>query len=240
VVCLTHISNATGIINPVETIIQMAHERQALVVLDAAQSISYLPLDVAKLDCDFMVFSGHKIYGPMGIGVLYGKKERLESMQPLRYGGGMISQVSAGQTTFRQAPQKFEAGTPPLAQALGLETALKFVQKIGRANLKSHADELTAFARHRLSSIRDLIIYPASGPTGPIVSFNLQDIHPHDVATILGEDNIAVRAGHHCTQPLMRHYKIPGTLRASFAIYNQKWEIDRMVESLHKVKQLLP
>ncbi len=238
-IALTHISNTNGIINPVSEVIAKARQVGALVLLDAAQSVSYLPLNVRDLDCDFVAFSGHKIYGPMGIGVLYGKAEHLAAMNPFRFGGGMINRVQAQESTYKRAPHKFEAGTPPVAQAVGLEAALKFVQSIGRSVLKQHADELTTYATQKLNELSQVVLYGPQATKGPIISFNLDQIHPHDVATILGSSNIAVRAGHHCTQPLMEHYQIPGTVRISFAVYNQKWEIDKFVEELQTVSGLM-
>jgi len=238
-VALTHISNTNGTINPVSEIIASAHKVGALVLLDAAQSVSYLPLSVQDLDCDFLAFSGHKVYGPMGVGVLFGKAKHLDSMKPFRFGGGMINRVQAQESTYKEAPYKFEAGTPPVAQAVGLEAALNFVQNVGRADLKQHADELAQYAWHKLNELSNITLYGPQIPKGPIISFNLDQIHPHDVATILGTSNIAVRAGHHCTQPLMEHYQVPGTVRVSFAVYNQKWEVDKLVEELQKVSLLM-
>ncbi len=236
---ITQISNTTGIINPLAEITKMAHQNDTLVLVDAAQSIANDQIDVQSMNCDFLAFSGHKLYGPMGVGVLYGKSTHLEKMSPFQQGGSMIYQVSNNKTTFKKAPHKFEAGTPPVAAALGLGAAIRFINTLGMANIKAHAQELRTHAWGKLSDMNDVALYGVALESGAIISLNIKDIHPHDVATVLGEAGLAVRAGHHCTQPLMQHYGIVGTVRISFSVYNTLSEIDHFISALSKVKSLL-
>lgn len=235
-VALTHISNTLGTINPIEAIIEKAHKQDIPVLIDAAQSVAHYDLNVQSLDCDFLVFSGHKMYGPTGVGVLYGKREWLEEMSPYQYGGDMIRLVQFEKTTFAPLPNKLEAGTPNIAGIAALGAAISFLNSQDLSVIQKHIQELGSYTRKLLAEIPDLrLIGEASHVTG-IVSFFLEDIHPHDIATFLDHSDIAVRAGHHCTQPLMNLYGIPGTARASFAAYNTQEEVDRLVASLLEMK----
>ncbi len=239
VLALTHISNTLGTINPVQEIISMARQRGCLVVLDAAQSIAFDKIDVQTLDCDFLAFSGHKIFGPTGIGVLYGKLGALNELQPYQYGGAMIVEVTQQESTFKQAPHGLEAGTPPIAEAIALGSALDFVTEIGLNKIKHHGQSLSEYAKERLRTIPEIRLEGPLRDTGGIISFHLDGIHPHDIATILGDQGIAVRAGHHCCQPLMQALGIIGTTRASFSIYNNEDDIDQLVEALRTVKKIM-
>ncbi len=236
---ITHISNTLGTINPLQEIVELAHKYQAMVVVDAAQSIAFDQVDVQQLDCDFLAFSGHKAFGPMGIGVLYGKTEHLSTLHPFQQGGSMILQVTERQTTFKPPPHGLEAGTPPVAEAIALGTALDFITGAGLGQIKEHSQSTLLYARDQLSSLQGIqIIGPATG-TSNILSFLLDDVHPHDIATILGEAGVAVRAGHHCTQPLMHALGIHSTVRISFSIYNNSDEVDHLVEALGTVKKIM-
>lgn len=231
-VALCHISNTLGTVNPIADIIALAHRHGAVVLVDAAQSIAtHLP-DVAALDVDFLVFSGHKMFGPTGTGVLYGKEKWLDLMTPLHFGGGMIREVTFEKTTFAPAPQRFEAGTPNLAGVAGLGAAVDWIQQTGRGVIALHVHRLLEYATRRLQMISGLRIIGKAPEKAGIVSFVFDDIHPHDVATFLDQRHICVRAGHHCTQPLMEFLAIPGTVRASFSIYNTEAEIDQLAEAL--------
>jgi len=236
IVAISHISNALGTVNPIAQIISLAHRYGAAVLVDAAQSVTTHPLDVQALDVDFLVFSGHKMFGPTGTGILYGMGKWLDAMSPVQFGGGMIQDVTFEKTTFAPAPQKFEAGTPNLAGIAGLGAAVDWVENIGRENIAWHIQSLLEYATDRLQEIPGLRIIGQTQEKSGIVSFLLADIHPHDVATFLDQKNICVRAGHHCAQPLMDFLEIPGTLRASFSIYNSEEEIDRLAEALESAK----
>lgn len=237
-VAVVHISNTLGTINPVARIIEEAHAADIPVLMDAAQSAAHYPLDVQALDCDFLVFSGHKVYGPTGIGILYGKRKWLEEMAPYQYGGDMIRTVSFEATTFAPLPHKLEAGTPNIAGAAGLGLALDFLQQFSHPEMLAHLDDLGEYARQQLRPIEGLRLIGQAQARSAIVSFTLEEVHPHDIATLLDHDGIAIRAGHHCTQPLMDHYGLPGTARASFALYNHRAEVDRLAASLREMKQL--
>lgn len=237
-VALVHISNSLGTINPVETIIEKAHQKNIPVLLDGAQSTPHQAIDVQALDCDFFCFSGHKIFGPTGIGILYGKQSFLEKMQPYQFGGEMIKSVSFEHTNYHDLPHKFEAGTPNIAGAVGLGAALDYVNEIGMKEIENYTTSLLHYATDRLSSINGLKIIGQAKQKASIVSFVLDEVHPHDIATILNESGVAVRAGHHCTQPVMQFFKIPGTVRASFTIYNTKEDVDRLVDALLTVKEI--
>ncbi len=238
IVSLTHISNVLGTINPIKEIIKISHKYKALVIIDAAQSISHMKIDVKELDCDFLAFSGHKMFGPTGIGVLYGKKKLLEKLPPFQFGGGMIKEVSFNKTTFNDLPWKFEAGTPNIAEAIGLVKAIEYINKIGLENIQAHNQELTNYAIERLSKIKDLkIIGPKDNQLG-VISFDLKDIHPHDVSEILNGEGIAIRSGNHCAMPLMNILKIQGTNRISLQIYNTTKDIDALIIALNKVKEI--
>lgn len=239
VVSFVHASNALGTINPAAEIIRLAHAQGAVVLLDGCQSAPHFPVDVTALDCDFFVFSGHKVCGPTGIGVLYGKKEWLERLPVYQTGGDMIERVSfENGTTFRQAPEKFEAGTPDIAGAIGLGAACDYLTSLGRENLEKAERELLDYATPRLKEIPGLKLYGDVADKVAVLSFTLDGAHPHDIGTILDTEGIAVRAGHHCAQPLMRHYGISGTARASFAFYNTPEEADALIASLHKIGKM--
>ena len=233
IVSFIHISNTLGTINPAREIVQLAKAVGAITIIDAAQSVAHIKLDVRDLDCDFLTFSGHKLGGPTGSGVLFGKKDRLAGLAPFLFGGGMISTVSYERSEWAEAPHKFEAGTPNIAGAIGLAAALKYLQSIGWDEIRQHEKELLAYAREKLRKIDALKIIGPNELAG-VISFTLGAIHPHDIATVLDRDRVAVRAGHHCTLPLMDYLKIGGTTRASFWIYNNKSDVDRLVVGIKK------
>ena len=238
-VSIIHVSNALGIINPVEKIITLAHEKNALVLLDGAQSSVHLDIDVKKLDCDFYVFSGHKTYGPTGVGVLYGKKELLEKMPPFLGGGEMIKEVTFEKTTYNELPFKFEAGTPNIADVIVMKPALDFINKYGKANIRAHEEELLAYATSKLKEIEGLKIIGDVQNKVSVVSFVIAGVHPQDLAILLDNQGIAVRTGHHCAQPLMQRLGIVGTTRVSFAAYNTLAEIDVLIAALYKSLKML-
>jgi cysteine desulfurase / selenocysteine lyase len=229
-----HVSNVLGTINPIREMIREAHLHNCRVLVDAAQSVPHMPVDVQDLDCDFLAFSGHKMCGPTGIGVLYAKKELLEKMEPYQSGGEMIREVHLYESTYKDPPFKFEAGTTDIAGAIGLGAAAEYLSKIGLRNIRNHERELTSYALDRLSRINQLKIYGAedAATRGGVISFNLADVHAHDMASLLDEDGIAVRSGHHCAQPLMERLQAEATTRASFYLYNTEGEIDRLGESI--------
>ncbi len=235
-----HISNVLGTRNPLEDIIKTAHGHQIPVLVDAAQSVAHCPVDVAAYDCDFLAFSSHKMYGPTGIGVLYGKPHYLEEMEPLTSGGGMIRQVGDEQSTWADFPAKFEAGTPPLAEAVGLAAAIDYLHTIGMDRIELHERELMAYALALLQQTPDVTIYPPldCNQKTAVLSFNIGDAHPHDVAQILDFEGVAVRAGHHCAQPLMRALGVQATIRLSFSLYNLSSEIDQLAQGLRKVREI--
>jgi cysteine desulfurase/selenocysteine lyase len=235
-VAFTHMSNVLGTINPARSMIAQAHAVGATVLLDAAQSVPHLAVDVQELDVDFLCFSGHKMLGPTGIGVLYGKRELLEAMPPFMGGGEMIRSVSLRTSTWNDLPWKFEAGTPAIAEAVGLGAAVDYLNALGMENVQRHEQELTGYALQQLQAIDGLTIYgPSAGPRGGVLSFTLADIHPHDLASILDQEvGVAVRAGHHCAQPLMESFGLAATARASFYVYTIKEEIDILVQGLHR------
>jgi len=237
-VAVTHISNALGTVNPVKEIIRLAHERGAQVLIDGAQSAAHIKVDVQDLDCDFFCFSGHKAYGPTGVGVLYGKLEHLEAMDPYQGGGEMIEVVTFEKTTYAKPPLKFEAGTPAIAEIIGLGPALDYIQNIGFEKIDAYEQELLHEATEKLSKIRGLKIIGTAKEKGPIISFVFEDIHPHDIGTILDQEGIAIRTGHHCAQPIIRRFGVAATARASFAFYNTKEEIDIFVKALEKVREV--
>ncbi|ALC92689.1 cysteine desulfurase [Bacillus sp. FJAT-18017] len=239
IVSIVHISNVLGVVNPVKEIAKIAHENGAIMVVDGAQSAPHLKVDVQDLDCDFFAFSAHKMCGPTGIGVLYGKKHLLENMEPIEFGGEMIDFVHDYESTWKELPWKFEAGTPIIAGAIGLGAAIDFLQEVGLENIDAHDRKLGAYALDKMSEIEGITIYGPSDiskRTG-IVTFNIEDVHPHDVATVLDAEGIAVRAGHHCAQVLMRWLKASATARASMYLYNTEEDIDRLVEGLVKTKE---
>lgn len=235
-VAVVHISNSLGTINPIEKIIELAHAKDIPVLIDAAQSAAYYDIDVQTWDCDFLVFSGHKIFGPTGIGVLYGKEKWLEEMVPWQFGGEMIRSVSFEASTFAESPQKFEAGTPNIAGAAGLSAAIQYIENLGKENIRQHLKALLEYATEKLSAIEGLRIYGNADKKSSIISFMLESAHAHDIATIIDNHGVAVRAGHHCTQPVMQFYGIPATARVSLSIYNSKEDIDRLIEALESVR----
>ncbi|MEB3102414.1 cysteine desulfurase [Ferviditalea candida] len=237
IVALTYVSNVLGVINPVRDIARIAHRHGAKILVDGAQSTPHMKVDVQDLDCDFYAFSGHKMCGPTGIGVLYGKKQLLEQMEPIEFGGEMIDHVDLYDSTWKELPWKFEGGTPIIAGAVGLGAAIDFLQEIGLDEIERHEKKLTAYAMDRLSAIGDLQIYGPRHERSGLITFNLGDIHPHDVATVLDAEGVAIRAGHHCCQPLMRRLNASATARASFYLYNTEEEVDRLVDSLIKTKE---
>ncbi|MBI4395193.1 MAG: cysteine desulfurase [Candidatus Omnitrophica bacterium] len=237
-VSIAHISNALGTINPVKRLIQMAHERRIPVLIDGAQSAPHMAVDLQDLDCDFFVFSGHKLFGPTGIGVLYGKSEYLEKMPPYQGGGDMISAVTFEKTLYNKLPFKFEAGTPHIAGVIGLGAAVNYVARIGLDPIFAYEQELLEYATRKLSEVSGLRIIGEAKEKASIISFVLADVHAHDVGTILDQEGIAIRAGHHCAMPLMERFGVPATARASFAFYNTKEEIDRLVDGLHTVLEV--
>ncbi|KPQ18240.1 MAG: cysteine desulfurase SufS [Algoriphagus marincola HL-49] len=237
-VSVVHASNALGTINPVKKIIQSAHEIGAKVLLDGAQSTSHLEIDVQELDCDFLAFSAHKLYGPTGLGVLYGKREILEEMPPFLGGGEMIKEVSFEKTTYNEIPFKFEAGTPNIADVIAFGQALDFIQSLGKKQIKAHEDELLNYANQLTKDIKGFIPVGTAADKVSVLSFNIQGMHPFDVGQMLDARGIAVRTGHHCTQPLMHRFGIEGTVRASFAVYNTKSEIENMAEGIAKIARI--
>jgi len=238
-VSVTYVSNALGTINPIQELITLAHKNGAKILIDAAQAIQHFSIDVQELDCDFLVFSGHKIYGPTGTGILYGKEDILNAMPPFEGGGDMIKTVSFKGTEFNDLPFKFEAGTPNIAGCIALGTAIKYVRDIGIEHIKTYETELLQYATERLSQIDGLRIYGTAAHKSSVISFLLDGIHPYDVGVILDNMGIAIRTGHHCAQPVMEHYGISGTCRATFAFYNTKEEVDALVAGIIKAKKML-
>jgi cysteine desulfurase / selenocysteine lyase len=238
-VSVVHVSNALGTINPIKTIIEKAHAVGAKVLIDGAQASSHLDIDVQALDADFYALSAHKLFGPTGMGVLYGKKELLEAMPPYRGGGEMIKEVTFEKTTYADLPYKFEAGTPNIADVVAFKFALDYIQNIGKTNIAAYENELLAYAAEKLESIEGLTVIGKAKEKVSVISFVLEGIHPQDIGIILDQQGIAVRTGHHCTQPLMQRLGIPGTARASFSVYNTFEEIDSLVAGILKVKKLL-
>ena len=237
-VCITHASNTLGTINPVKTIIEKAHSKNIPVLIDGAQGIVHERVDVRDLDADFYAFSGHKIYGPMGIGILYGKKQWLDKMMPYQYGGEMIDKVSFEETSFNRLPYKFEAGTPNVAGAAGLHAALDYLENIDFEQQTRREEELLEYATARLKEIQGLVIYGTAARKVPLISFVLEGIHPYDTGTLLDKSGIAVRTGNHCTQPLMKILGINGTVRASFGIYNTLEEVDKLYDALLRINKM--
>lgn len=238
-VSIAHASNVLGVINPVQEIAQLAHEKGAIVVVDGAQSVPHMKIDVQKLDADFFVFSGHKMAGPTGIGVLYGKEQYLNQMSPVEFGGEMIDFVYEQSATWKELPWKFEAGTPNMAGAIGLAAAIDYLEAIGMDEIERHEQDLIAYVFPKLQAIEGLKIYGSQdlAKRSGVISFNLGDLHPHDLATALDYEGVAVRAGHHCAQPLIQYLEVPATARASFYLYNTKEDCDKLVEALIKTKE---
>jgi cysteine desulfurase/selenocysteine lyase len=239
IVAVIHISNALGTVNPIKYIIDKAHEFGAAVLIDGAQAVPHLKPDVQELDCDFYVFSGHKICGPTGVGILYGKEAWLNKLPPYQGGGEMIKEVTFEKTTYAELPHKFEAGTPDIAGGIVLGTAVDYMNSVGFDNIKEQELELLEYATKRLLEIEGLKIFGTAKEKTSVISFNIGEIHPYDIGTIIDKLGIAVRTGHHCAQPIMDFFEIPGTIRASFAFYNTKEEIDVMIEALKKAQMML-
>lgn len=239
IVSVAHVSNALGTVNPIKEIITLAHNMNIPVLIDGAQGVPHYKIDVQDLDCDFYCFSGHKLYAPMGVGIVYGKRKFLEAMPPYHGGGEMIKEVRFSGTTFNEIPYKFEAGTPSVADVLGLKAAIDYVNSIGFETIQKHEDELMQYTTKKLLEVGDITIYGNAKQKAGSLSFNLNGVHPFDVGTLLDQLGIAIRTGHHCAQPVMQHYDIVGTARVSFAIYTTKQEIDYFIESLKRVKQIL-
>ncbi len=238
-VALTHVSNVLGTINPVKEIVALAHSHAVPVLVDGAQGVSHLPVDVEALDCDFYCFSGHKLYAPMGTGVLYGKEKYLEEMPPYQLGGEMIKDVYLDHTTFNELPFKFEAGTPNVEGVMGLQAATAYLSGLGMENIAAYEDQLLRYASEKLSAIDGLKFYGTSAHKASLISFLIGNIHPYDAGMIIDKMGIAVRTGHHCAMPLIDFLKIAGTVRASFAFYNTIEEIDQLVSSIYRVKEML-
>jgi len=236
IVAIAHVSNVLGTINPIKEITEIAHEKGAVIVVDGAQGAPHMKVDVQELNCDFYAFSGHKMAAPTGIGVLYGKKELLEKMEPVEFGGEMIDFVGKHESTWKELPWKFEGGTPIIAGAIGLGAAIDFLTEVGMDNIATHEEKLARYALERLREIDDITIY---GPEerAALVTFNLGDVHSHDVSTVLDTEGIAIRAGHHCAQVLMKELDVVSTARASMYLYNTEEDIDRLVEGLLKTKE---
>jgi cysteine desulfurase/selenocysteine lyase len=238
IVAITHMSNMLGTLVPVKDVVRIAHSRGIPVLIDGSQGAVHLDVDVRDIDADFYVFTGHKVYGPTGIGVLYGKREWLERLPPFNGGGEMIETVSTDAVTYNTPPHRFEAGTPPIVQAIGLGAALDYMDSIGRAAIRAHEADLTRYAHERLSRINSLTIYGTAKDKGPILSFNMEGAHAHDIATVIDRSGVAVRAGTHCAMPLLARYGVTSTCRASFALYNTREEVDRLAETLKKAEAL--
>ena len=239
VVAIAHISNVLGTINPVKEMVRMAHEYGIPVVVDGAQSIAHHPIDVQDMDCDFFVFSGHKMYAPMGIGGLYGKAEWLEQLPPYQFGGEMVDRVSFEKTTFNVLPYKFEAGTPNVGAALGLETAIQFMQGLNRKEVERHEAQLLCSAIEKLAEIDGIRFIGEAERRSGLVSFVIDGVHPYDLGTLIDKMGVAVRTGHHCAEPVMTRFGIPGTVRASFALYNTLDEVDAFVNAVRKAATML-
>ncbi len=238
IVAFTHVSNALGTINPAKEMIDMAHQRGIPVLVDGAQAMPHMRVDVQDLGCDFYVFSGHKIFGPTGIGVLYGKKEWLERLPPYQGGGDMIHSVSFEKTTFAPPPHKFEAGTPHIAGAVGLAAAIDYLQTIGMSSIEAYEKQLLSYAHEVIGNLEKVRLIGTARRKASVLSFMIEGVHPHDIGTILDHEGIAIRAGHHCAQPIMQHYKVPATARASFALYNTTEEVDKLAQGVEKVLEV--
>lgn len=239
IIAITHVSNTLGTINPVNEIIRIAHSHNIPVMLDGAQAVAHGAVDVQALDCDFYCFSGHKMYAPMGIGVMYGKERWLKEMKPYQGGGEMISTVTFEKTTYNELPFKFEAGTPAVGDVIGLRKAIEYMQQTGIQRIAEYEQELLHYGTQELLKIKNLRIIGQAQHKAAVISFLVGDIHPYDMGVLLDHQGVAVRTGHHCTQPIMDHFGIPGTVRASFALYNTKEEIDSLVQAVEKAAQML-
>ena len=239
IVSVVHMSNTLGTINPIKELTELAHKFGAVIIIDGAQSVPHMPIDVRDLDCDFLAFSGHKMVGPTGIGVLYGKRARLEKLDPSVFGGGMIKEVTKEAATWADLPEKFEAGTPAIAQAIGLAEAIRYLENIGMKKVFVHGQKLTKYAQEQLSKIEGIEIFGPEENRGSMIAFNVKGIHPHDVSEILNQKGVAVRAGNHCTMPLHNRFELQGSTRASFYIYNTEEDIDRLAKGIRTAKEIL-
>jgi cysteine desulfurase/selenocysteine lyase len=237
IVSVAHVSNALGTVNPVGDIVRLAHRRDAVVLVDGAQAAPHLRVDVRALDCDFYAISGHKMFGPTGVGVLYGKAALLEAMPPYQGGGDMISSVSFEKTTYNTIPFKFEAGTPYIAGVIGLGAAIDYLEKLGFENVARHEHELLEYATERISRIPGVRLIGTAREKAAVLSFVMEGVHPHDIGTVLDREGVAIRTGHHCAQPVMNRFGVPATARASFSFYNTREDVDRLVEGLEKVRE---
>jgi len=233
----THVSNVLGTINPIEELTRLAHKAGALVLIDAAQSVPHMPVNVKTIDCDFLVFSGHKVFGPTGIGVLYGKKQLLEALPPFLGGGDMIKEVHLDHSTWNDVPWKFEAGTPHISGAIGLAAALDYLSSLHMGNIQKQEQEIIQYAWEKMKKMKDVVVYGPNERVG-VIAFNLGDIHPHDLTSVLDDEGIAIRSGHHCAQPLMEVLRVPATARISVSIYTTKEEIDVFLAALEKARKV--
>ena len=238
-VSVVYVSNALGTINPIQELIALAHSKGAKIMIDAAQAIQHIPIDVQALDCDLLAFSAHKLYGPTGVGILYGKEDILNAMPPFEGGGDMIENVSFAKTTFNALPFKFEAGTPHISGCISMSVDIKYIQDLGLQKIMEYEHSLLEYATERLNAINGLTIYGTAKDKSSVISFLLEGIHPYDVGVLLDNQGIAIRTGHHCAQPVMEYFNIPGTCRASFALYNTKEEVDVLVEGILRAKKML-
>lgn len=237
-VAVTHVSNVLGTINPIKEIVSIAHAHHALVLVDGAQAAPHMSVNVQELDCDFYTFSAHKAYGPTGVGVLYGKKKLLDNMPPYQGGGDMIETVDFDHVTFAPTPQKFEAGTPPIADVIGLNSALHYLKQIGMKQIYEHEQSLLAYTLNELSRIKDVTLIGCTPHRLGVISFVMKDIHPHDIGTVLDHEGVAVRAGHHCAMPLMKRFNVPATVRISLGIYNHEQDIDAFIQAILLAKRM--
>lgn len=236
-VAMTHMSNVLGTVTPVRQVVDLAHARGVPVLVDGSQAAVHMPVDVQALGCDYYVFTGHKVYGPTGIGILYGRPEALDRLRPFNGGGEMIAEVTEETVTYNAPPHRFEAGTPPIVQAIGLGAALDYMEAVGRERIAAHEAELGVYAHERLSAVNSLRVYGTAPGKGAIVSFDLEGIHAHDVSMVIDREGVAVRAGTHCAQPLLRRFGVTSTCRASFAMYNTMGEVDALAEALEKARR---
>jgi cysteine desulfurase/selenocysteine lyase len=239
IVSVTHVSNALGTVNPIKQMIQLAHQKNAYFLLDAAQSLQHFNVDVQDLDCDFMVFSGHKIFAPTGIGVLYGKEDLLNLLPPYQGGGDMIKTVTFEKTTYNELPHKFEAGTPNIAGGIGLGKAIEWLSELDLESVQAYEEDLLAYATSEIKKIDGIVLYGTAENKSGVLSFLIDGLHPYDIGTLLNQQGVAVRTGHHCTQPIMDFYKIPGTIRASFSLYNTKEDVNTFINALKKAINML-
>ena len=237
---VVHLSNSLGTINPVQTIVEMAHRHGIPVLIDGSQAVYHMPVDVQALGCDFYVFTGHKLYGPTGIGVLYGREDLLEKMPPYQGGGDMIQSVTFAKTTYAELPNKFEAGTPHIAGAVGLGAAVDYLHKIGFDGIGGHEADLLAYGTEAIADVDGLRLIGTAAKKASILSFVMEGAHPHDIGTIVDRDGVAIRTGHHCTQPVMDRFDIPATARASIAMYNTRDELDALARALKRVREMFP